>query len=64
MGHVQNCKKKKKTLKKNTFNLPSKVVFVKFLCCWIKDFSIQNIFFHEQIFICEILNNKHFILKV
>ena len=26
-------KKKKKNLKKNTFNLPSKVVFVKFLCC-------------------------------
>ena len=24
---------KKKTKKKNTFNLPSKVVFVKFLCC-------------------------------
>lgn len=31
MGHVQNCKKKKNF--KKHFNLPSKVVFVKFLCC-------------------------------
>ena len=32
-GMYKTVKKKKKTLKKTTFNLPSKVVFVKFLCC-------------------------------
>ena len=50
-GIYKTVKKKKKNLKKNTFNLPSKVVFVKFLCCWIKDFSIQNISFSMNKFL-------------
>lgn len=32
-GMYKTVKKKKNLKKKNTFNLPSKVVFVKFLCC-------------------------------